>query len=149
MKVIYCRSDKRDSWFSFRFKAVSQKTEIRGNKYPHMGGLCKRCRPALFPVGWSSEPRIIASRGPYLSTKQTWSYWEVRRWLCRGMRYTDPDILFHYHCCNGGRCGTIWFGKSQIHIHTVQTRLSVWRRHRHNLKHTPFLGGESSHVLFL
>lgn len=89
-----------------------------------MGGLCKRCRVALFPVGWSAEPRITAIRGSYLSTKQTWSYWEGRRWLCRGMRRTDRDVLFHYHCRNGGRCGTIWFGdlKACCYVQFIQFR---------------------------
>lgn len=89
-----------------------------------MGGLCKRCRPALFPVGWSAEPRITAIRGSYLSTKQTWSYWEGHRWLCRGMRWTDRDILFHYHYRNGGRCSTIWFGdlKACCYVQFIQFR---------------------------
>lgn len=89
-----------------------------------MGGLCKRCRPALFPVGWSAEPRITAIRGSYLSTKQTWSYWEGCRWLCRGMRWTDRDVLFHYHCRNGGRCSTIWFGdlKACCYVQFIQFR---------------------------
>ncbi len=79
---------------------------------------------ALFPVGWSAEPRITAIRGSYLSTKQTWSYWEGCHWLCRGMRWTDRDILFHYHCRNGGRCSTIWFGdlKACCYVQFIQFR---------------------------